>query len=124
MKTDERLIARALRREHGLSVREIAAAVGGARSTASLWLRDVPLTQQQRTALLERNRAYSAWPELIAKECDEDPDHLGVGVREPHLVTILVTLSPTGDRGILARRCWCPEEVPKEDDAQRLFTAQ
>jgi transcriptional regulator with XRE-family HTH domain len=59
MKTDERLIARALRREEGLSVREIAAAVGVARSTASLWLRDVPLTEEQRTALLARNPAYN-----------------------------------------------------------------
>jgi transcriptional regulator with XRE-family HTH domain len=60
MKTDERLVARALRREEGLSVPEIAAAVGVARSTASLWLRDVPLTAEQRAALLARNPAYNA----------------------------------------------------------------
>jgi len=42
-----------------MSVREIAAAVGVSRGTASLWLRDVPLTSAQRQALMERNPAYN-----------------------------------------------------------------
>jgi hypothetical protein len=48
-----------MRREHGMSVREIAIAVGVSRGTASLWLRDVPLTAEQTAALVARNPAYN-----------------------------------------------------------------
>ena len=41
-------------------MREIAAAVGVSRSTASLWVRDVPLSPAQRSALHSRNPAYNA----------------------------------------------------------------
>jgi transcriptional regulator with XRE-family HTH domain len=53
VKTDERLRARALR-ARGLSVREVAAAVGISQSSASIWVRDVVLTPEQRRALEER----------------------------------------------------------------------
>lgn len=53
MKTDERRRARALR-ANGLSVREVAAAVGVAQSSASKWVRDVELTPEQRRTLDER----------------------------------------------------------------------
>ncbi|MFN2471344.1 MAG: helix-turn-helix domain-containing protein [Gaiellaceae bacterium] len=59
MKTEQRDTAVVLRREQGLSVREIAARVDVSRSTASVWLRGIPLTDHQRTALLERNPAYN-----------------------------------------------------------------
>jgi hypothetical protein len=59
VKTDERRLAEALRRDRDMSVREIAVAVGVSRSTASLWLRDVELTTQQRAALHARNPIYS-----------------------------------------------------------------
>ena len=49
----------ALRRDYGMSVREIAIAVGVSRGTASLWLRDIPLTPEQRALLLARNPAYN-----------------------------------------------------------------
>jgi transcriptional regulator with XRE-family HTH domain len=53
MKTDERRDARALRAS-GLSVREVAARVGVAQSSASKWVRDIALTPEQRRALDER----------------------------------------------------------------------
>lgn len=55
MKTEERTRARQLRAEQGLSVRDIAREVGCARSTASRWVRDVPLTDHQRERLTSRD---------------------------------------------------------------------
>jgi hypothetical protein len=55
VKTSERDLARKLRSE-GLSVREIERLVGVARSTASLWVRDIELTPEQREALRVRPR--------------------------------------------------------------------
>lgn len=49
-KDDLRAIAVAMRQE-GRSYREIQAEVGVAKSTLSLWLRDVPLTEEQQRAL-------------------------------------------------------------------------
>lgn len=48
--------ARRLRSEEGRSIKEIAKIVGIARSTASVWLRDLPLTPEQRVALEKQNR--------------------------------------------------------------------
>jgi transcriptional regulator with XRE-family HTH domain len=59
MKTEERQRARELRHDHGLSVREIARTVGVSRSSVSLWVRDVPLTEAQLRALHDRNPAYN-----------------------------------------------------------------
>jgi len=59
VKTEERFRARALRLEEGRSIRDIAAALGVSRSTASRWLRDVPLTHAQEGRLRERNPAIS-----------------------------------------------------------------
>ena len=44
-------------RKEGRSYREIQAVVGVAKSTLSLWLRDVPLTEDQQCALAERGPA-------------------------------------------------------------------
>lgn len=52
-------MARQLRAE-GRSVRDIEQQLGVARSTASLWVRDVELTVEQRDALLRRPRSNSA----------------------------------------------------------------
>lgn len=54
MKTAERQEARKLRREEGRSVKELAALLGVARSTISLWVRDIELTDQQRETLRRR----------------------------------------------------------------------
>jgi hypothetical protein len=56
VKTSERDTARKLRSE-GYSVREIERLFGVARSTASLWVRDIELTPEQREALRIRPRA-------------------------------------------------------------------
>jgi transposase-like protein len=54
MKTAERDQARRLRREQGLSVKELARLVGVSRSSISLWVRDIELTDAQHKALRER----------------------------------------------------------------------
>jgi hypothetical protein len=53
VKTDERLRARELRKR-GLSVREVATLVGVSQASASVWVRDVQLTAEQRRVLDER----------------------------------------------------------------------
>jgi len=53
VKTEQRRKARALRAQ-GLSVREIETELGAARSSVSLWVRDVPLSAEHRRAMLER----------------------------------------------------------------------
>jgi hypothetical protein len=58
MKTSERLRARRLRRDEGRSVKEIAKLVGVSRSSVSLWVRDIPLTEEQTEALRRRNPVY------------------------------------------------------------------
>ena len=53
-KDDLRALATAMRKE-GRSYREIRDVVGVSKSTLSLWLRDVPLTDEQREALALRS---------------------------------------------------------------------
>jgi transcriptional regulator with XRE-family HTH domain len=55
MKTIERAEARRTREEEGCSVKEIAGRLRVSRSTVSLWVRDIPLTKEQRVALERRN---------------------------------------------------------------------
>jgi hypothetical protein len=55
VKTEERHLARRLRAEQGLAVKEIARIVGVSVSSVSLWVRDVPLTAEQEAALAARN---------------------------------------------------------------------
>jgi transposase-like protein len=55
VKTEERQLARRLRAEQGLAVREIARIVGVSVSSVSLWVRDVPLTAEQEAVLAARN---------------------------------------------------------------------
>jgi hypothetical protein len=59
VKTAERVQARALRRELGLPVKEIARRIGVSVSSVSLWVRDVPLTPEQEAALDARNPVRS-----------------------------------------------------------------
>jgi hypothetical protein len=59
VKTRERAMARALRRDKGASVMEIAQLVGVSKSSVSLWVRDISLTDAQTAALRERNPAYN-----------------------------------------------------------------
>jgi transcriptional regulator with XRE-family HTH domain len=58
MKTTERKWARKLRREEGLSIKEIARRVGVSPSSVSIWVRDIDLTQDQHAILRLHNRIY------------------------------------------------------------------
>jgi transposase-like protein len=54
MKTAERQRARKLRQEQGAPVKELARLLGVSRSTVSLWVRDIELTEAQRETLRRR----------------------------------------------------------------------
>jgi transcriptional regulator with XRE-family HTH domain len=54
MKTAEREEARRLRKEEGRSVKELAKLLGVSRSSISLWVRDIELTEEQYMALRRR----------------------------------------------------------------------
>jgi hypothetical protein len=60
VKRAERELARQLRKDLGLSVKEIARRVGVSVSSVSLWVRDVPLTPDQEAALDARNPVRNA----------------------------------------------------------------
>jgi DNA-binding CsgD family transcriptional regulator len=55
-KTTQREQARAPRSTKGLSIKEIARILGISQASASVWVRDVELTDAQRRALIERAR--------------------------------------------------------------------
>ena len=59
VKTEERRVARDLRRHEGVSIKEIARRVGVSASSVSLWVRDIELTPEQHAALQLRNVAYN-----------------------------------------------------------------
>jgi hypothetical protein len=54
VKTAEREQARKLRRDDGRSVKELAALLGVSKSSISLWVRDIELTEEQYSALRRR----------------------------------------------------------------------
>jgi transcriptional regulator with XRE-family HTH domain len=60
VKTEERKLARRLRRDEGLPLKEIARRLGVAVSSVSLWVRDIELTPEQHDELRRRNPAYNA----------------------------------------------------------------
>lgn len=66
-KSHERLMARELRRK-GESIREIAQRVSIARSTVSLWCRDIVLTDDQLEELVSRDRRGAARGRVVAAE--------------------------------------------------------
>jgi hypothetical protein len=55
MKTRERERARLMRREEGRSIKEIAGLLSVSKSSVSLWVRDIELTEEQHAALQARN---------------------------------------------------------------------
>ena len=59
VKVAEREEARRLRREQGLPIKVIAAAIGVSSSSVSRWVRDVRLTPAQVAALREANPIYN-----------------------------------------------------------------
>ena len=59
MKVKEKSEARRLRKEEGLPLGEIAKRLNVAKSSVSLWVRDVELTEEQKLVLLEKNPIYN-----------------------------------------------------------------
>jgi len=59
MKTEQRELARTIRRLEGAAIKEIARRVGVAPSSVSVWVRDIELTPSQEQELLRRNPAYN-----------------------------------------------------------------
>jgi hypothetical protein len=55
VKVEERALARALRRHHGLAIKEIARRLDVSVSSVSVWVRDIALTPEQRAVLDARN---------------------------------------------------------------------
>jgi predicted transcriptional regulator len=95
MKTYERDEARRLRREQGMSVKEICRTLGVAKSSVSVWVRDIELTEEQQKVLtlrrpfapgahkgaitnrnkgLEQRRQYQEQGRIKARE--RDPLHM------------------------------------------------
>jgi predicted transcriptional regulator len=52
-------MARRLRREQGLSIKEIEKRLGVSRSSVSIWVRDIELTPAQHARLLRQNPAHN-----------------------------------------------------------------
>jgi hypothetical protein len=71
VKTREREIARRLRRDEGAAIGEIAQRLAVSKSSVSIWVREIELTEAQRLALLDRNPAYnrqlSGWTRMAAR---------------------------------------------------------
>jgi transposase-like protein len=59
MKTEQRELARTIRRLEGAPIKEIARRLGVAPSSVSVWVRDIELTPSQEQELLRRNPAYN-----------------------------------------------------------------
>jgi transposase-like protein len=60
MKPDKREEARRLRREEGLAITEICKILGVAKSSVSLWVRDIELSDEQKAELHRKHYAYRA----------------------------------------------------------------
>lgn len=60
MKPDKRAEARRLRQELGLSINQICKELGVAKSSVSVWVRDIQLTDEQKQALEQQHYAYRA----------------------------------------------------------------
>jgi transcriptional regulator with XRE-family HTH domain len=58
MKFEEKLKARDLRKNKGMSIKDIAKEVGVSKSSVSLWVRDIELTIEQKKKLEEKNRLF------------------------------------------------------------------
>src|SRR3990172_5659670 len=59
MKRKERVLARRLRKNYGLSIKDIAQKTGAAVSSISRWVRDVKLTKAQIRRLMDKDPALN-----------------------------------------------------------------
>jgi predicted transcriptional regulator len=71
MKIQEKNEAKLLRKEQGLSLTEIATRLNVAKSTVSLWVRDIELSQEQKNKLLEQNPIFNNQQKGAKKLKDE-----------------------------------------------------
>jgi transcriptional regulator with XRE-family HTH domain len=76
MKTVERIEARRLRQEQGLSMKEIARIVGVSLSSVSLWVRDIDLNEVQQASMRSRaarrrGEASAAWARARRRAAQE-----------------------------------------------------
>jgi AcrR family transcriptional regulator len=76
VKTVERIEARRLRREDGLSMKEIARILGVSLSSVSLWVRDIELEDVQQASLRlraarRRGQASAAWARRHRRDAQE-----------------------------------------------------
>ena len=78
MKTDKKDEARILRR-CGKSVKVIAREIGVAYSSVSTWVRDVPLTDEQKSILLERGMVTRSSGLMLTGNCQESVGKGGSG---------------------------------------------
>ena len=60
MLPDKRTEARRLRQELGLSINQICKQIGAAKSSVSVWVRDIQLTPEQKAELERQHYAYRA----------------------------------------------------------------
>ncbi len=60
MKQNEREEARRLRRENGMAITDICKQLGVAKSSVSMWVRDIILTEEQKAALHKQHYTYLA----------------------------------------------------------------
>jgi hypothetical protein len=60
MKQDKREEARRLRSENGMAITDICKQLGVAKSSVSIWVRDIVLTEEQQAALNKQHYAYWA----------------------------------------------------------------
>ena len=60
MKKDKREEARRLRRENGLAITDICKQLGVAKSSVSMWVRDIVLPEEQKVAIHKQHYAYWA----------------------------------------------------------------
>jgi AcrR family transcriptional regulator len=89
VKTVERELARALRRDEGASIKEIARRVGVSISSVSHWVRDIELTPQQDAQLLLRNPAYNrqrsgTWIQAARRRTEREAYQNGGRARARH----------------------------------------
>ena len=72
MKVKEKQEARRLRKEEGLSLKKIAEKIGAAKSSVSLWVRDIELTEEQKVQLnLYERQGYIIGNKKWSKTCKE-----------------------------------------------------
>jgi transcriptional regulator with XRE-family HTH domain len=84
MKTAERSHACRLRREQGLSVKELARLLRVSPSSVSLWVRDIELTEEQRKELQSRS-SRAATASIVASALSRRVEAQGRGRRKAKL---------------------------------------